>query len=106
MAMLESPIELLDIPAGEPTEFRVLRYEVGETVIVPRGGPAGKTVAAIRLHVPREDKPVGVPYWDVTAGNLIAQLKPLLPGIVSSRRRIRVTKHGQPPAARHQLDLL
>ena len=106
MAMLASPIELLDIPPEEPTEFRVLRYEMGEINIIPRGSPAGKVVPAIRIHVPREDKPVGAPYWDVTAGNLIATLRPILGSLVASRRLIRVTKHGIPPAARHQVDLL
>ena len=106
MAILEAPVELLDLPDQGSETFKILRYERGELVITTRGAPGSKTVLAIRLHVPPEDKPVGAPYWDVTAGNLIARLLPVLGQLVSSGRRIRVPKHGIAPVARHQVDFL
>lgn len=106
MAMLELPIEILDIPDGGSETFRVLRWQRGEVEIRPRAAPAGKVVEAIRMHVPPEDKLTGAPYWDATAGNLVARLLPALDQIVASGRPIRVTKHGIPPFARHQVDFL
>jgi len=58
------------------------------------------------MWVPLEDKPLGAPYWDATAGNLIARLLPMLDQLVASGRQIRVTKQGKAPAARHRVDFL
>ena len=106
MALLTLPAELLDLANGESREFRVLRWEEGGMVIRQRQAPAGKEVTAIRMHVPPEDKPAGAPYWDATAGNLVARLRVILDDVVASRRPIRVTKHGEAPVARHQVDFL
>jgi len=106
MAVLDPPAELLDQVPGEPTTFRVLRWLRGELQIQTRSSPASKVVSAVRIWVPAEDKPVGAPYWDITAGNLIARLLPVLDQLRASGRPIRVTKHGQPPVARHQVDFL
>lgn len=106
MAILEPPAELLDLEDGESQEFRVERWERGDLEIRPRHAPAGKEVTAVRMWVPIEDKPAGAPYWDATAGNLIARLLPILDTLVETGRRIKVTKQGKPPSARHRLDLL
>ncbi len=106
MARLEAPAEILDFADGQPQEFRVLRFELGELWITPRGAPAGRDAVTIRMHVPPEDKPMGAPYWDATAGNLVARLKSVLPDVIKSGRRIRISKHGQAPYARHQVDFL
>lgn len=106
MARLEPPYELLDLEDGEAVDFVILRYLEGEVPIVPRHAPAGKEVPAIRVWVSPEDKPVGAPYWDITAGNLIARLKPVLGELVRTGRRIRVIKHGIAPAARHEVRFL
>lgn len=106
MAMLEPPVELLDLADGASETFRVLRWERGEVEIRPRHAPSGKTVDAIRMHVDPTDKPAGAPYWDATAGNLIARLLPVLNEVVASGRRIRITKRGVAPSARHQVDFL
>ncbi len=106
MALLEPPAEILDQPDRLPVTFRILRWEAGELFITPRGSPAGKEVDALRLHVPFEDKVLGAPYWDVTAGNLIARLRPVLAELVASGRPIRITPHGSPPLTRHQVDFL
>ena len=106
MAMLARPWEPLDLANGESVEFRVLRWEVGEMEVRPRAAPAGKVIEAVRMWTPPEDKPAGAPYWDATAGNLVARLKPMLEELVASGRRIKVTKEGEPPAARHRVDFL
>lgn len=106
MALLPAPAEILDLADGESVEFRVLRWEDGELEIRARGAPAARKVRTLRMHVPPEDKPVGAPYWDATAGNLVARLLPILDMVVRDGRRLRVTKHGVAPAARHQVDVL
>lgn len=106
MAMLEGTVELLDLEDGDSESFRVLRWEQGELEIQPRESPSGKVVTAVRVWVPLEDKSLGAPYWDITAGNLIARLLPMLDQLVASGRKIRVTKHGRPPTARHAVEFL
>lgn len=105
MAMLSLPVELLDLPDGGSETFHVTKWEEGEVEIRPRHAPAGKPVTAIRMHVSPEEKTSGAPYWDATAGNLVARLRVVLDDVVASGRPIRVTKHGVAPSARHQVDL-
>src|SRR3990167_5818720 len=106
MAVLEGPMEFLELADQASEIFSILRYQEGEAVITPRGAPGSKTVPVLRVHVSAEDKPVGAPYWDIVAGNLIARLRPQLGPLVASGRRIRVTMHGTRPTARHQVDFL
>lgn len=106
MAIFEPPAELLDLGDGQSAEFRILKWERGELLVTPRGAPAGRVVTVVRMWVPPEDKPLGAPYWDATAGNLVARLLPVLDQLVATSRRIRVTKRGFPPFARHQVDFL
>ena len=106
MATLPPPAEILDLGDGQSVDFTVTKWEDGDLFIQARGSPAGRNVRTVRMHVPPEDKPVGAPYWDATAGNLVARLLPILNMVVAERRRLRVTKHGVAPAARHQVDVL
>lgn len=106
MAILSPPAEILDLADGQSETFRVLRWEEGQLMITPRGAPAGREVTVLRLHVPPEDKTMGAPYWDATAGNLVARLLPMLDVVVRDGRQLRVTKHGVAPYARHQVDVL
>ncbi len=106
MALLSNPAEILDFIGYDSVEFNVTRWEDGELTIQTRGSPAARQVRTVRMHVPPSDKPVGAPYWDATAGNLVARLLPILDTVVLDRRRLRVTKHGVAPAARHQVDVL
>src|SRR3972149_5477149 len=100
MALLTPPAELLDLANGESREFRVLRWAEGGLAIRARQAPAGKEVTAIRMHVPPEDKSEGAPYWDATAGNLVARLRVMLDDVVAGGRALRGTKNGGPPPAR------
>ena len=106
MPRLEPPTELLDLETGASETFKVLRWLSGDLEIQPKAAPGFKVVPALRIWVPAEDKPAGAPYWDVTAGNLIARLLPMLDDLVASGRQIRVTKEGIAPAARHRVDFL
>lgn len=106
MVKLEGPVELLELAEGESAEFRVLRWERGELEIRPRHAPAGKIVDAVRLYVPPEDKPAGAPYYDITAGTTIARLLPVLNNVVAAGQRLRFTKRGVPPSARHEVAFL
>jgi len=106
MSPLEAPIELLDLADGESVEFSILRFEKGETRIETRLEPGGKVVPVLRLFVPGVDKPLGAPWWDITSRTLQARLEPVLAQLVASRRRIKITKYGVAPTARHQVDFL
>lgn len=106
MALLAPPAEILDLANGEAAEFRILRVDRGELNIATRLEPQGKTIPVLRLFVPPEDKPLGAPYWDVTSRTLVARLDPIIDMLVGTRRRIRVTKFGVAPTARHQVDVL
>lgn len=106
MAVLEGPIELLDLADGESVELSVLRYERGEIRIETRLEPEGKVVPCLRLFVPPPDKPLGAPWWDVSSRTLQARLEPVLAQLVASGRRIKITKYGVAPTARHQVDFL
>lgn len=106
MALLEAPAELLDLADGESVEFSVLRFLKGELRIETRLEPEGKVVPTLRVWVPPEDKPMGAPWWDITSRTLQARLEPVLEQLVGSRRRIKITKYGVAPTARHQVDFL
>ncbi len=106
MALLEPPFEILDLADGQSTEFRVLSVQRGEARIQTRLEPEGKLVPVLRVHVPPEDKTLGAPYWDITSRTLQARLEPMLDMLVRTRRRIRITKFGVAPTARHQVELL
>lgn len=106
MSPVEAPYELLDLADGESAEFRILKVERGEARIETRLEPEGKVVKVLRVHVSGEDKPLGAPYWDITSLTLIARLDPVLDQLVAARRRIRITKFGVAPSARHQVDFL
>lgn len=106
MAMLEAPFELLDLSDGEAEEFSILRFEKGEIRIETRLEPEGKVVPVLRVWVSAEDKPLGAPYWDITSRTLQARLDPTLEMLLTTHRRIKITKYGVAPTARHQVDFL
>jgi len=65
--------------------------------------PVTKTVSAIRIHVDPRYKPIGVPYWDITAGTLQAQIRPILQRPDFTRLIITIRKYGEAPTARFQV---
>jgi len=105
---LVSPFEILEMRDGEVREFTVLRWEEGTLTIRPRypGAPALKVVTGMRLFVPREDKPLGAPYWDVTSGTLRVQLKSIFETVPGPPWRLRIRKVGEAPKARFEATYL
>ena len=85
--------------------LHVLSFEDGTTRIVNSQAPDGKEIEILRLHVPPEEKPAGVHYYDTGSKLLIAQLKPLLPNIVSQKRAVTITKYGVQPKARFKVEV-
>ena len=102
MDLLKEPFEFLELADGKSITFAVNRFEEGDAVIHPLypGAPAEKRIPVMRLHVPAEYKPIGVPYWDVTSKTLQAQLRPLLPGLIKEKGEVTITAHGSGPAKR------
>lgn len=105
MATLPGPYELMDLQDKERVSFRVVRFEEGEITIKTDQEPGGKVVQACRVHVPREDKPAGLPYYDITSKTLCADILPFLKDPVQMRRRFTVTAHGVRPRKRYALEV-
>lgn len=102
---IDKPHELLELADGGFIQTRVDRFEVGEMDISPRDGRPPKTIKAIRIHVPPADKPFFPFYWDLTAGTLVAQMEPMLPGIVQRKAVLKITKRGTGPSARFSVEV-
>jgi hypothetical protein len=105
---LEPPAEILELGDRQIVEFHVLKYQLGDMKIKPRypGAPQEKVVRTLRLWVPPEDKPVGVPYWDITSQTLIAQLVPLLDQAIKEKKKIRIQAFGVAPSKRFTVTVL
>lgn len=103
MDRIPGPYEILELGDGESLITRITRWEVGEVEIHPSYKPEGKFVAALRIHVPEDDKEYFPFYWDVTSQTLLAQLLPYLELEGFERRRYTITKHGVAPKARFTL---
>lgn len=105
MALLPGPYELMDLQDRETVTFRAIRFEEGEVPIKTQDEPEGKLVHVCRVHVPKEDKPVGLPYYDITSKTLCAEIEPFLRDPVQARRRFKVTAHGVRPRKRYRLEV-
>jgi hypothetical protein len=105
---LPGPYEILELADGQSVEFSILRFEVGSVVIHPRWMPPGaeKTVKAMRVYVPRSDKPVGVDYWDITSQLLVAHLEGVLKTVGKLPVRVRVKAFGWPPKKRFMVEVV
>ena len=83
--------------ARSPAEwrFRVLRWEWLDMEIHPREFPQGKVIKALRVHVPLEDKPYDVPYWDITSKREQAMLEPILAHVAGTGAYVYFRKEGE-----------
>jgi hypothetical protein len=81
--------------------FRVLSWEYVDILIHPIDHPEGKTIRALRVHVPKEDLPGGPPYWDITRKREIAVLEPVLPQIAGTNTYVHVVQEDDGPASRY-----
>ena len=104
LEVLEPPYEILELKPGESKTITVIDWQLGQMTIHPRwpGAPKEKTVRAIRLFVPEEEKPLFPHYWDVTAGTLVPQLWTILreARVPPNRVVLEITKVGAAPKAR------
>lgn len=108
MSALPEPYELFEISDKVSISFIPERYEEGTMVIHPRRQPgvSEKVIKALRLTVSKQDKPIGLQYYDITSITLIAQLRPLLDSAIASKRKIKITAFGIAPAKRFTVELV
>lgn len=100
--MLPGPYEILELPNAQTVELLITGRELGDIIIHPRGqaGVTEKIIRVMRVHLAPGSKTVGPPYWDLTAGTLIAQLLPLIPPAPEKPVRVRILATGVAPAKR------
>ena len=105
---LPGPYEILELSDGQSIEFSIVRYETGLVTIRPRYLPVGqeKTIKAMRVYVRREDKPVGVDWWDITSQLLVAHLEGILKNAPKLPVRVRIKAFGYAPKKRFQVEVL
>ena len=100
---LSPPIEILELSPGQQIALRVLRWEQGSTVIVPRDGRPPRAIHVLRVHVPQSDRPGPPYYWDITSGRLAAGLLPHLEAPGYQGKRFKIMRIGIGPAAQFPL---
>jgi len=108
LEFMPGPFEFLELKDGESVRLAVQGFKEGFVTIHPRraDAPRERTVRMLRLWLKPGYKPVGVGYWDVNAGTLVAQLRPLLPQLVETGREFIITAHGSPPKKRYSIRLV
>ena len=110
MSEIPGPYEILEVAPGDAVEFHVVRYRTGKMRIHPTwpGAPEERIVDGIRIWVPPEDKEWLPHYWDVTAGHLVASLKPLLPVLRREGKKVKITaglmRPGDPASKRFKIE--
>lgn len=91
--VLPPPYELLELRDGESKDLTGLGSDKGKMTIKVEG--VDKVIDALRVFVPRVEKPAGRPYWDITSTTLIADVEPKLGRILDEGRiRIRIKAFG------------
>ena len=105
---LVSPYEILELADCQSITLRPVRYETGRFTFHPKWMRPGevKTVLAIRIHVPTEDKPIFPHYWDITASTLVPQVMALLTAGVPEGYGIKVHAVGTAPKKRFEVSLV
>ena len=83
--------------------FRVRGWEYIDMLVYPHDAPEGKTIRALRIHVPPEDLPDGPPYWDVVRKREIAVLEPMLPHLKDTDTRVHIIQEGDGPRSSYQI---
>jgi hypothetical protein len=102
--MLSDP-RVLDFASGATISFQVGSWTLDELELRPATGPKIVRVAAIRLF-PRNVLPADSPaYFDVVSQTLIHQLAPWLERSDYRARRFSLTKLGEGPSSRWQLQV-
>lgn len=98
------PFELLEMRDGEVREFHIDAWGEGTTIIKPTWAPEGKEIPVLRIWVAPNERPIGLPYWDITSKTLIAQLKPYLQRDDFRGLVYKITAFGEAPRKRFTLE--
>lgn len=128
MALLSEPMEFLDLENGNSVTVQITGYEYGTASIAPRittsrhvaihmaqnnlatapppGHPVTIDVPVTRINITRIDKPSPVPYYDISAKTLQAQLKPLLDSGAYRSRTFKITANGEKPSKRYSVEAI
>ena len=108
MEELPPPYEILELADRQSIEFTPLKWVRGIIKIKPRypGAPPEKVVRAIRIYVPRSEKPVGPDYWDITPATLVYQLWGILSSPPPVPFKIRITAFGVAPKKRFMIEVI
>jgi hypothetical protein len=91
---------------GETRELVVTGFTTGTTQITPRDRQTPKTVHVVRVLVDNQTKPLFPPYYDLTAVTLTAQIEPILAGVTSWPKVLRITAYGHAPTRRYGVELV
>jgi len=107
LAELPGPFEILELRDKESITLKVRDWRLGIMRIKPRyeGAPSEKVVKVLRLYVPREVKPVGPDYWDITSQTLIYQLLPFLQTPDFRTKTFKITAIGVAPRKRFTVEV-
>jgi len=103
LPIMEGPFDIMELTDGQEITLNIERWHLAHAVIKVRYAPIEKDIRVLRVWVPREDKPAGMSYWDITSQTLIAQLLEYLKVSGWEKKRYQVKKFGVPPRARFQL---
>jgi hypothetical protein len=101
LPVLDPPYEILELEPGKTYTMTVEAFKIGRLTITPRfvGAPSEKEVIAIRIHVPKEEKPHFPYYWDLTASRLVYQLAEMLIHGWPTQKKIRIFRDIAGPKA-------
>jgi hypothetical protein len=103
MEPLPRPYDILELADGQSITLQIKGFADGTMKIVPKGQTAEKEIRVLRVVVPPEIKTTGVPYWDITATTLVAQLQPYLYAPGYQTKKFTITAHGIAPMKRFTL---
>lgn len=102
---LPGPYEIFELADGESKTLQVTKWELGTAFIKTREVPEGKTIKVLRVYVTTAVKPIGVGWWDITSGTLIAQVLPFLEKPDFTRKKFTIKKYGVAPKARFTVEV-
>lgn len=104
---LPGPYEILELRDKESITLKIRDWRLGIMKIKPRyeGAPPEKIVKVLRLYVPREIKPAGTDYYDITSQTLIYQLLPFLQTPDFRTKTFKITAIGVAPRKRFTVEV-
>ncbi len=106
MAKLSGPYEIFDLNDGQEVEFKITRFEIGDSDIHPGYGETIKVVSALRLYLDKPLFPMHLSYADVTSNRLRVMLLEHLTKADFRTKTFKVKKHGVAPKALFELTVV